>query len=314
MTREREQRKTLLKLPVDRIHLKTDETLSQKLDNLLTQLDPNELVDIEEIGAGGGGTVTAVFHGPTQRIMARKRIVLYENQEVHKQITRELQALHLCASPHIVKFYGSFVQESQVNICMEFMDLRSMDYVLKQIGPFNETTISIIAVIMLETLHYLKDKHNIIHRDVKPSNILLNSSGEVKLCDFGVSGTLTQSLAKSFKGTHIYMSPERIKAEAYSVQSDIWSLGMTLMEIALGKHPFFLGKERLSPFDCLEKIVHEPSPRLPEGKFSKDFQNFLHTCLMKDASEREDLPTLLKHPFVSRQLLRTVHIMPSLVY
>ncbi|XP_023289524.1 dual specificity mitogen-activated protein kinase kinase dSOR1-like, partial [Orussus abietinus] len=90
---------------------------------------------------------------------------------------------------------------------------------------------------VLKGLSYLRDKHAIMHRDVKPSNILVNSAGEIKICDFGVSGQLIDSMANSFVGTRSYMSPERLQGTHYSVQSDIWSLGLSLVEMAIGMYP-----------------------------------------------------------------------------
>uniref|UniRef100_UPI0009B41A87 dual specificity mitogen-activated protein kinase kinase 2-like n=1 Tax=Monopterus albus TaxID=43700 RepID=UPI0009B41A87 len=90
---------------------------------------------------------------------------------------------------------------------------------------------------VLRGLAYLREKHQIMHRDVKPSNILVNSRGEIKLCDFGVSGQLIDSMANSFVGTRSYMSPERLQGTHYSVQSDVWSMGLSLVELAIGRYP-----------------------------------------------------------------------------
>lgn len=90
---------------------------------------------------------------------------------------------------------------------------------------------------VLRGLSYLREKHKIIHRDVKPSNILVNSQGEIKICDFGVSGQLIDSMANTFVGTRSYMSPERLQGSQYSVASDLWSLGLSLVEISLGMYP-----------------------------------------------------------------------------
>ncbi|KAH0955426.1 hypothetical protein HN011_006669 [Eciton burchellii] len=94
-----------------------------------------------------------------------------------------------------------------------------------------------LRLCVLKGLSYLRDKHAIMHRDVKPSNILVNSAGEIKICDFGVSGQLIDSMANSFVGTRSYMSPERLQGTHYSVQSDIWSLGLSLVEMAIGMYP-----------------------------------------------------------------------------
>ena len=120
---------------------------------------------------------------------------------------------------------------------MEYMDGGSLDTVLKKIGRIPEEILGRIGTAVLKGLCYLRQKHQIIHRDVKPSNILVNSRGEIKLCDFGVSGLLIDSMANSFVGTRSYMSPERIQGNSYSVNSDAWSLGLSMVEMALGRFP-----------------------------------------------------------------------------
>lgn len=191
---------------------------------------------------------------------------------VRKQILRELQIMHECHSEYIISCFGSFLAEPNICICMEFMDKGSFDSIYKKIGAININVVCLVAHSVLEGLTYLYDVHRIIHRgvlspissqsflmssqDIKPSNILLNSEGEIKLCDFGVSGELINSIAKTFVGTSIYMSvsyfhldfffgiliippqPERIQGAEYSVKSDIWSLGITLIELATGQFPF----------------------------------------------------------------------------
>ena len=140
---------------------------------------------------------------------------------------------------------------------MEYMDGGSLDLVLKKAGKIPEPYSRKITYAVLRGLSYLREKHQIIHRDVKPSNILVNSQGEIKICDFGVSGQLIDSMANSFVGTRSYMSPERlqvwqveksaenrqkppisyVQGSQYSVASDLWSLGLSLLEISLGTYP-----------------------------------------------------------------------------
>lgn len=178
-----------------------------------------------------------VRYKPMSLIMARKLIHLEVKPAIKKQIIRELKVLHECNFSHIVGFYGAFYSDGEISICMEYMDGGSLDLILKRAGRIPEQILGKITSAVLKGLSYLRDKHNIIHRDVKPSNILVNSSGEIKICDFGVSGQLIDSMANSFVGTRSYMSPERLQGTHYSVQSDIWSLGLSLVEMAIGMYP-----------------------------------------------------------------------------
>ena len=186
--------------------------------------------------------------GTTGVVMAMKELRLELDDAKFAAIIMELDILHRCISPFIVDFYGAFFQEGAVYICMEFMDGGSIDKLYGDGIP--EPVLRKIALSTVMGLKSLKDEHNIIHRDVKPTNILVNTQGQVKICDFGVSGNLVASIAKTNIGCQSYMAPERISsggvAQAganpgggtYSVQSDIWSLGLTIIECALGRYPY----------------------------------------------------------------------------
>lgn len=184
----------------------------------------------------------------TGMVMAMKEIRLELDEAKFAAIIMELDILHRCLSPFIIDFYGAFFQEGAVYICMEYMDGGSIDKLYGDGVP--EGVLRKITLATVMGLKSLKDEHNIIHRDVKPTNILINRRGQVKICDFGVSGNLVASIAKTNIGCQSYMAPERISgggvAQAganpgggtYSVQSDIWSLGLTIIECALGQYPY----------------------------------------------------------------------------
>lgn len=106
----------------------------------------------------------------------------------------------------------------------------------------------------MEGLVYLYSAHHIMHRDIKPSNVLVNSQGQIKLCDFGVSSELVNSMAETFVGTSTYMSPERISGGQYNVRSDVWSLGITLLELAIGYFPWGHGLRMKKPPNAADKI------------------------------------------------------------
>lgn len=323
------------------LQIDLDDEQSSRLEQFLNQrnnigdLVSDDLEKITELGFGNGGVVWSVRHKPSGLIMARKLIRLEIKLAVRTQIIRELQVLNNCNSPYIVGYYGSFYSDGEISICMEYMDGGSLDLIQKKIGRIPEPILGMISISVLKGLSYLREKHQIIHRDVKPSNILVNTRGEIKLCDFGVSGELIDSLANSFVGTRSYMSPERLQGVQYSVQSDIWSMGLSLVEMAIGKYPIppatkeeielifgnssfedhmtaaKLGKPFsshrvtfeepfMSIFELLEYIVNEPPPSLPPEYFSKEFQDFVGCCLKKIPSERSDLQTLTRHAFLKK--------------
>lgn len=182
----------------------------------------------------------------TGMIMAMKEMQLELDEAKLTTIVKELVILHECASPYVIDFYGAFFQESAVYMCIEYMDGGSIDKLYS--GGIPENILRKITYSTIMGLKELKEKHSIIHRDVKPTNILINTRGQVKICDFGVSGNLVASIAKTNIGCQSYMAPERISGGAfmqsgasdgtYSVQSDIWSLGLTIIECGMGKYPY----------------------------------------------------------------------------
>lgn len=211
-------------------------------------LTPTDERDPPLSGDSPVGSLPASNSGPTGIVMAMKEIRLELDEAKFAAIIMELDVLHRCVSPYIVDFYGAFFQEGAVYICLEFMDGGSIDKLYGDGIP--ESILRKITYATTVGLRTLKDKHNIIHRDVKPTNILVNTRGQVKICDFGVSGNLVASIAKTNIGCQSYMAPERISgggvAQAganpgggtYSVQSDIWSLGLTIIECAMGRYPY----------------------------------------------------------------------------
>ncbi|XP_073990803.1 dual specificity mitogen-activated protein kinase kinase dSOR1-like isoform X2 [Rhodnius prolixus] len=236
--------KTSIEVLQERLEeLDMDDTQRKRMEFFLCQkekigeLSDDDFEKLGELGAGNGGVVMKVKHKSSGLIMARKLIHLEVKPAIKKQIIRELKVLHECNFAHIVGFYGAFYSDGEISICMEYMDGGSLDLILKKASRIPESILGTITSAVLKGLNYLRDKHAIMHRDVKPSNILVNSGGEIKICDFGVSGQLIDSMANSFVGTRSYMSPERLQGTHYSVQSDIWSLGLSLVEMAIGMYP-----------------------------------------------------------------------------
>lgn len=159
--------------------------------------------------------------------------------------------------------------------------------VLNKEKQIPEVILGMIALQVLRGLEYLHKKMHVIHRDLKPSNILLNSKGQVKIADFGVSGQMdsTTDVKNTFVGTMIYMSPERLKGERYFADTDLWALGLIILECALGKFPFTLpGKddvEGLNFWELLMMIDKAEELPLPTEGYSDSFKDFIMITMNK---------------------------------
>ena len=191
--------------------------------------------------SGEGRSVHLARHKSTGLVLVQKVIHRSDSSpEALTGIMTEIGLLHKFNSPTIVNFYGAYVslKGQEVTILMENMDVGCLNTVRRRRGRIPETILIEVAKCTLLGLKYVFDEFNVIHRDIKPSNILANSKGDIKLCDFGVSKALgSMDLAMTFVGTMVYLSPERIRGEKYDGRADLWSLGLTLLELATGNRP-----------------------------------------------------------------------------
>ena len=222
-----------------------------------------------------------------------------EEKKANNRILRELRILRLCNSPNVVSFYGAFLHEQDIFIMMEFMDLGSLESIYKKYGPIPEAVVGKISLRILQGLIYLYQNHKIVHRDMKPSNILMSSLGEVKIADFGVSKQLTNgTMAMTFTGTQAYLAPERVREGSNcSPVADVWGVGLTIVEVATGVFPF-PPEAMNSVMDLLEFINEEPSPTLTPGTFTDPFHSFIAHCLQKNPNERATPEQLLQSSFI----------------
>lgn len=301
---------------------------SNKIQKRVEELTPddwnrlaneNQIIELNKLGEGNGGSVSKCKLKNGSQVFALKLINADPNPNIQKQIIRELQYNRVCDSPNIVKYYGTFMVEKQlmIGISMEYMGGKSLDAIYKRVieldptNRINEKVLGKVAESILTGLNYLHQQR-IIHRDIKPSNILLDSEGNIKLCDFGVSGEVVNSLATTFVGTQYYMAPERIMGKPYTVSCDIWSLGLTLLEVASCQFPFATEDSMVGPIELLSLIL-EYEPKLsdiPEqGIFWSDsFKNFIGYCLKKNSDERPSPRQMLTHPWCVAQLLVKVRM------
>ncbi|KAI9747234.1 MAG: Protein kinase C signaling pathway involved MAPKK protein [Lichina confinis] len=271
------------------------------------------ILELGSLGEGAGGAVTRCLLKGGKTVFALKVITTDPNPDVKKQIVRELHYNKDCASDHICRYYGAFVDSSTgtISIAMEFCEGGSLDSIYREVkklgGRTGEKVLGKVADGVLNGLTYLHGR-KIIHRDIKPSNILLCRNGQVKLCDFGVSGEFgTKGDANTFIGTSYYMAPERITGQSYTITSDVWSLGVTLLEVAQHRFPFPANGTEMQPraglIDLLTYIVRQPIPKLkdePEHgiRWSENFKYFIDCCLEKEPPRRGSPWRMLEHPWM----------------
>ncbi|KAI5816741.1 kinase-like domain-containing protein [Pyronema omphalodes] len=285
----------------------------------------DRIIELGSLGEGAGGAVTRCMLKGGTTVFALKVITTDPTPEVRKQIFRELNFNRECSSPYICKYYGAFqdIKSGTISIAMEFCEGGSLDSIYREVkklgGRTGEKVLGKCAEGVLEGLTYLSAR-KIIHRDIKPSNILLTRSGQVKLCDFGVSGELIGSKgnADTFIGTSYYMAPERIQGLSYTITSDVWSLGVTLLEVAQHRFPFGQtedggGHARAGLIDLLTYIVRQPIPELKDEpelgiKWSDNFKYFIACCLEKDTARRASPWRMLEHPWIMEMKNKKVNM------
>ncbi|KAF8370031.1 hypothetical protein HHK36_009640 [Tetracentron sinense] len=297
------------------------------------QFSLEDLETIKVIGKGSGGVVQLVRHKWVGTLFALKVIQMNIQEDVRKQIVQELKINQASQCSHVVVCYHSFYHNGVISLVLEYMDRGSLADVIKQVKTILEPylavvckQVSVLFIVdfecfteVLQGLVYLHHKRHVIHRDIKPSNLLVNQKGEVKITDFGVSAMLASSMGQrdTFVGTYNYMSPERISGSTYDYSSDIWSLGMVILECAIGRFPYIQSEEEQgwpSFYELLEAIVEKPPPSAPPDQFSPEFCSFItacsdsecdprheaNNCIQKDPRDRMSSLDLLSHPFIKK--------------
>lgn len=269
------------------------------------QFSLEDLETIKVIGKGSGGIVQLVRHKWEGEFFALKVIQMNIQEEIRKQIVQELKINQAAQCPNVVVCYHSFYHNGAISLVFEYMDRGSLVDVIRQVNTILEPYLAVVCKQVLQGLVYLHHERHVMHRDIKPSNLLVNRKGEVKITDFGVSAMLASSMGQrdTFVGTYNYMAPERISGSSYDYKSDIWSLGMVILECAIGRFPYTKSEDQQtgpSFYELLQAIVGSPPPSAPPDHFSPEFCSFITACIQKDPQDRASSLELLSHPFLKK--------------
>lgn len=295
-------------------------TDSETVDNmdLFEEDGPKNWLQGARIGAGSFGTVFLGMNTMTGELMAVKQVSLPDktkNSSVEKlqqslieALQHEMSLLKVLNHENIVRYLGSSTDENYLNIFLEYVPGGSVQSMLNSYGPFEEPLIRNFIRQILIGLSYLHGE-DIIHRDIKGANILIDIKGTVKISDFGISKkessneleSQTQLRSRrraSLQGSVFWMAPEVVKQTAYTKKADIWSVGCLIVEMFTGKHPF----PDLSQMQAIFKIGTHIKPQIPEW-CTAEAKDFLTKTFETDHSLRPDAVDLLEDVFLSPLIL-----------
>lgn len=289
-------------VPMRRHFRKRHQTLEEQnqewMKKLMEIVNPNNPRErytlLNQVGSGATGNVFTAIDVKTSEKVAIKVI------DIRKQVKKililtEISVMKSNKHPNVVNYYDSYlVDEYQLWVIMEYM----------QFGPLTDLVTTLIlregqvAVIARETLKAIEFLHSnkIIHRDIKSDNILLGQDGQVKVIDFGFCAQLDHSDEKrrTFAGSPYWLSPEIITRKAYDTKTDIWSLGILIIEMLEGAPPYL----NEAPLKAIYLIASRGKPPIDYDRLSPQLADFLDKCLNIDPEARATATDLLKHPFL----------------
>ncbi|XP_047308146.1 serine/threonine-protein kinase TIO [Impatiens glandulifera] len=248
---------------------------------------------IELVGEGSFGKVYKGRRKFTGQTVAMKFILKHGKSEkdIHN-LRQEIEILRKLQHENIIEMLDSFESATEFCVVTEFAQGELFE-ILEDDKCLPEEQVQAIAKQLVRALHYLHS-NRIIHRDMKPQNILIGAGSVVKLCDFGFARAMSANtvVLRSIKGTPLYMAPELVREQPYNHTADLWSLGVILYELFVGQPPFYTN----SVYALIRHIIKDPV-KYPDN-MSHEFKSFLKGLLNKVPQNRLTWPALLEHPFV----------------
>ncbi|KAK9823151.1 hypothetical protein WJX72_000639 [[Myrmecia] bisecta] len=248
---------------------------------------------VELVGEGSFGKVYKGRRKFTGQITAMKFIMKHGKSEKDiKNLRQEIEILRNLRHENIIQMLDAFETKTDFCVVTEFGHGELFE-ILEDDQSLPEEVVQHIAKQLVRALHYLHS-NRIIHRDMKPQNILIGANGVVKLCDFGFARAMSCNtmVLTSIKGTPLYMAPELVQEQPYNHTVDLWSLGVILYELYVGQPPFYTN----SIYSLIHHIVKDPV-KFPSN-ISQEFKSFLKGLLNKKPGDRLGWPDLQEHPFV----------------
>ena len=249
---------------------------------------------IKQIGEGSFGKVYKARRKYTGRLVAIKMInKAGQSKDDLESFRREIDLLQKVSHPNVMRMLNVFEIDTDFCVVSE-LARGDLFQVIDDNQTLPETVLKSVAAQLVSSLSHLHSLH-IIHRDMKPQNILIAEHGALKICDFGFARALSNTtlVLTSIKGTPLYMAPELVQEQPYDEKVDIWALGVILYELFYGRPPYYTN----SIYKLVQMIVNSPIPW--PGEISPQFKSFLLEMLNKEPSKRTSCQDLLKHPFIA---------------